>query len=329
MPRAVTMRDVAARAGVATSTVSRVVSQPERISVETREVVRRAMRELGYPVPGVRAAARARAASVGVLVPDITNPFYFDVIRGTQESLKAAGYTQVLIDTEESADLEARSLELLATTAVGAILAATRLDDQALRHAAARFPLVLLNRAVAGVSHVIIDTAPAVQQAVEHLASLGHRRLCYVGGPSVSWSNQQRWDACRAAGARLGIEVVRTGPYAPTTTSGAAAADALLNTGASAAIAFNDLIAIGMLQRLASRGVAVPGGISLVGCDDIFGADFCNPPLTTLTAPVLRAGRRATALLLAQSEGHDRPGDQSLTLPVHLTIRSSTGDAPR
>jgi len=319
------MREVAARAGVATSTVSRVVSQPERISAETREVVRRAMRELGYASPGARGAGRSRSASVGVLVPDITNPFYFDVIRGTQEGLKAAGYTQVLIDTEESADLEARSLDLLATTAVGAILAATRLDDRALQDAAARIPLVLLNRAVPGVSHVVIDTAPAVEQAVEHLASLGHRRICYVGGPSGSWSDGERWRGCQAAGARLRIEVVSRGPFAPTTTSGAAAADALLNTGASAAIAFNDLIAIGMLQRLAARGVDVPGDISLVGCDDIFGADFCNPPLTTLTAPVMQAGRRATALLLAQSEGNEAPGDQSRTLPVHLTIRASTG----
>jgi LacI family transcriptional regulator len=127
------------------------------------------------------------------------------------------------------------------------------------------------------------------------------------------------------AGARLGLETVTLGPFAPKTTSGGAAADALLNTGATAAIAFNDLLAIGMLQRLAARGVVVPDQISLVGCDDIFGADFCSPPLTTLTAPVMQAGRQAIALLLEQAERSPRSAGRSVVLPVHLTIRGSTG----
>jgi LacI family transcriptional regulator len=319
------MRDVAALAGVATSTVSRVMSQPDRISPRTRETVLKAMRELGYPGAGQRAAGRSRSATVGVLVPDIANPFFFDVIRGTQDRLSAAGYMQVLVNTEESAEVEAAFLDLLATTAVGAILAAPRQSDAALAATAARFPLVTVNREVPGVSNVVIDSGSAVEQAVEHLASLGHRRLCYVQGPGVSWSNGERWRRCVRAAARLGLETVTLGPFAPKTTSGGAAADALLNTGATAAIAFNDLLAIGMLQRLAARGVVVPDQISLVGCDDIFGADFCSPPLTTLTAPVMDAGRQAIALLLEQAERTPRPAGRSVVLPVHLTIRGSTG----
>ena len=323
--REVTMRDVAALAGVATSTVSRVVSQPERISPRTRESVLKAMRELGYPGRRARGPGRTRSAAVAVLVPDIANPFFFDVIRGTQDRLTAAGYLQLLVNTEESAERETTSLALLSSTSVGAVLAAPRQSDEALATTAAAFPLVTVNRQVPGVSHVIIDSGSAVEQAVEHLASLGHRRLCYVQGPAVSWSNGERWRRCLRAASKLGLETVTLGPFAPKTTSGAAAADALLNTGATAAIAFNDLLAIGMLQRLAARGVGVPDEISLVGCDDIFGADFCSPPLTTLTAPVMEAGRQAVALLVEQVERAPGSAGRGVVVPVHLTIRGSTG----
>jgi len=110
--------------------------------------------------------------------------------------------------------------------------------------------------------------------------------------------------------------------------SGSAAADSLLNTGATAAIAFNDLLAIGMLTRLRERGVGVPEEVSIVGCDDIFGADFCHPPLTTLTAPIERAGRMAVSMLLSRlTEGSDAAARQSVVLPTHLTVRDSTGPA--
>jgi LacI family transcriptional regulator len=103
----------------------------------------------------------------------------------------------------------------------------------------------------------------------------------------------------------------------------------VLHAGASACIAFNDLLAIGMLARFHERGVAVPHEVSLVGCDDIFGADFCNPPLTTLTAPIEQAGRTAVALLLSQLDDANAPVTRrTATLPTHLTVRASTGPAP-
>jgi LacI family transcriptional regulator len=127
---------------------------------------------------------------------------------------------------------------------------------------------------------------------------------------------------------RRGIDVRRLGPFAPKKTSGAAAADAVLNSGVTAAIAFNDLLAIGMLMRLRERGVRVPDDLSIVGCDDIFGADFCNPPLTTLTAPIEQAGRVAVSMLLSHLDSTAVTGiRQSTTLPTHLTVRASTGPA--
>ena len=136
---------------------------------------------------------------------------------------------------------------------------------------------------------------------------------------------------------RLGVRVARIGPHAPFVDSGAAAADAAVNAGATACIAFNDLIAIGMLTRLRERGVRVPEDMSVVGCDDIFGADFCNPPLTTMTSPIERAGRVAIRMLLGRlgaapsASGDDLPDGHAagaVALPTHLTVRESTGPAP-
>jgi LacI family repressor for deo operon, udp, cdd, tsx, nupC, and nupG len=329
MPRrVVTMRDVAQRAGVAVSTVSRVMSQPERISAPTRETVLLAVRELGYRAGPSQVEPAAPPGSVALLVPDVGHPFYLDIIRGCQSRLKAAGFLQVLVDTEESADVEAASLALLDGACAGVVLAAPRMSDDAVQEAARRLPLVAINRRVPGVRSVVMDSGPAAGQAVDHLASLGHRRICFVAGPDSSWASRERWQGCRDAGRRLGLDVVRVGPYVPTSASAPAAADALLHTGATAAVAFNDLLAIGMLRRLADRGVDVPGEVSLVGCDDIFGADFCHPALTTLSSPRLEAGRLATTLLLEQIGVQDLSARGTTALPVHLTIRSSTGPAP-
>jgi DNA-binding LacI/PurR family transcriptional regulator len=167
-------------------------------------------------------------------------------------------------------------------------------------------------------------------QAVDHLASLGHESLAYVSGPTGSWSNHRRWHAIEAAASKRGMTVRKIGPYLPNTSSGAAAGDAALGTGATALVTFNDLIAIGMLQRFKARGVRVPEDISVVGCDDIFGADFCNPPLTTIASPIERVGRVAVSMLMAQLDA--KPGDAARKLaviPTYLKVRNSTGPAPR
>lgn len=323
----VTMRDVAERAGVAVSTVSRVMSTPERISPPTRKLVLEAARELGYraapsrPQPG-------RVGSVALVVPDITNPFYFDIIRGSQERLRDSGFTQVLIDAEESGHAELAALDSIADSCSGAVLAATRLSDQQIRELTARMPLVLVNREIDDVPAVLLDTARGFGQTVDHLASLGHRKVGYVSGPEGSVSNLRRWASVEAAAQRLGIEALQIGPFHPKPKSGAAAADALLASGATAGIAFNDILAIGMLQRFGARGVSVPEEVSLTGCDDIFGADFCSPPLTTITAPTRQVGREATSMLLSLAAGSEPRLGRRLELPVHLTIRDSTGPAP-
>jgi DNA-binding LacI/PurR family transcriptional regulator len=310
-----TIAMVAAKAGVATSTVSRALSNPTRVSASTRRHVEDVARELGYV-----ALSKARTRCIAVLVADLGNPFYFDVIRGTQAQLRASDHTQLLIDTEESGELEADLIESLRPSIDGVILAASRLSDAAIARLSKTMPLVVINRHVPDVPTVVMDTADGMRQALEHLVSLGHRQIAYVAGPDRSWANASRWRALGEAALVHGVELRRIGPFAPRRESGAAAADALLNSGASAAIAYNDLLAIGMLTRLDERGVRVPADLSIVGCDDIFGADFAHPALTTVTSPIEQAGRVAVTLLLAGRR-------DGVLLPTHLTVRASTGVA--
>jgi LacI family transcriptional regulator len=329
---AVTIADVARLVGVAPSTVSRALANPDRVSETTRLRVVVAASELGYhPNPQARSLASGLTQCMALLVPDVTNPYFFDLIRGTQAQARARGYRQLLADTEESAEVEAGHLAELPSSVDGIVLAASRLSDSELARAAERVPIVLINREVPGLPCVVMDTPMGIVQALDHLVSLGHRSVAYLAGPASSWSSRRRWRALQQAARRLGMASHRIGPFSPTVQAGAAAADAAVHHRVTACVFFNDLLAIGALRRFAERGIGVPEEMSVVGCDDIFGADFCHPALTTLTAPIEQAGRVATDMLLTriQDQGADlAPSRQRETLPTHLTIRSSTGPAP-
>jgi DNA-binding LacI/PurR family transcriptional regulator len=322
--RPVTINDIAAVTGVAASTVSRALSRPGRVNVVTRQRIEAAARELNYiPNSQARALTSGRTRTVAVLVSDVTSPFYGGIIRGAGLELKAADYAQLLIDTEDSGEMETQMLHRMRRSVDGAVLTSSRLPERALVNLAVEVPLVTINRNVPGLQSVMIDTPAGICQAVEHLASLGHRDIVYVSGPEKSWPNEARWHAMRATAARLGLNTRRTTRFTAERATGSAAADAVINTRATACVVFNDLLAIGMLGRLRERGVRVPADLSIVGCDDIFGADFCDPPLTTLTTPIERAGRVAVAMLLSRLT--QRAARRLVILPTHLTVRRSTG----
>jgi LacI family transcriptional regulator len=174
---------------------------------------------------------------------------------------------------------------------------------------------------------VIIDTPTGVRQALTHLHSLGHRRVAFVAGPSDSWSSARRWEALQDAAEGLGIDLSFIGPWAPNAAAGGAAADAVAASSVTACVVFNDLLAIGMLTRLTDRGIRVPEDLSIVGTDDIFGAEFCHPPLTTVAAPIEEAGRVAVTMLLTQLETRGTPRMRT-ELPTYLRTRQSSGQAP-
>ncbi len=320
-----TITDVARACGVAASTVSRALTQPGRVNAQTAQRILLTAQQMGYrPNPIARALPSGRTLMLALLVPDVTNPFFSELIRGAERQAAAAGYTLVLADTDESPEVESVHIERLARMVDGLVVGTPRLPEQRIAALASRHPLVLVNGAVRGVPHVVIDTPGGMSQACEHLASLGHERIAYVAGPRASWADRSRWRAVQTAARRLDLTVTRLGPFAPTVRGGAAAADAVVNTGASAVVAFNDLLAIGTMRRLLARGVRVPENVSVLGCDDIFGSDFCHPALTTLAAPIQDAGRAAVDLLLSRLTGADevlRPR----VFSTHLVVRESTG----
>jgi DNA-binding LacI/PurR family transcriptional regulator len=302
------------------STVSRALSNPDRVSRATREHIQTVALRLGYR--SNRAVARANM--LALLVHDITNPYNFGLIRGAEAQARAAGYTLVLGDTQQSSDLESTHAERLRSSVDGLLLAASRLPDRGLRELAGQLPVVLFNRELTGLPSVVMDSVVGSRQIIEHLAALGHRSVAYLAGPRDAWTNDERWRALSGVAAEVGIEIVRLGPFVPTLEQGIAAADIGLASGASALVAFNDLLAIGALQRLERRGIDVPGEISVVGYDDIFGSDFCHPPLTTVTGDVADAGRTLVDLLLGTIAQGSRA---QLILPTQLRVRDSTGSA--
>ena len=323
----VTISDVAKAAGVATSTVSRALTQPGRISETMRKHVHSVALALGYhPNPQARSLTSGRTQSMALLIPGATNPYFFDLIRGTQVEAKVRGYRHMLVDTEASAEIEERYLAELPASVDGVVIAGSRLSDERLVEISRRLPIVVVNREIEGVQSVVVDTSTASAQALDYLASLGHRRVAFLGGPVSSWSSQRRWEALEKAALRLEIECLHLGSFTDMP-SGAAAADTALHHGVTGCLFFNDMLAIGGLKRFAERGVAVPGDISVVGCDDIFGADFCNPPLTTLTARIDQVARIATDMLLTRLLGLPTLRQRE-KVPATLTVRQSTGPAP-
>lgn len=326
--RSVTVQDVAQAAGVAASTVSRTFTNPQRVNARTREHVLAVADRLGYrPNTTSRSASSRGTRTLALLVPDITNPFFFGLIRGAERQASAAGFTLVLANFEESPDLEAQHVKRLGAAVDGFLLAASRLPDAQIREVSASHHCTLVNREVEDVPGVVVANEDGTRQIVEHLASLGHRSITYLSGPRSSWMDGRRWRALEETAHRLSVSPTRLGPYPPSLAGGAAAADAAIGQQATAIVAFNDLLAIGVLRRLAERGLSVPRDISVVGYDDIFGADFCSPPLTTLAAPTQDAGHAAVSLLLGLLDTR-APGPRQIVLSPHLRIRASSGPAP-
>lgn len=321
-----TIYDVARHCGVAASTVSRAFSNPARVNADTRELVQEAAREIGYePRMLARAEAPDRSRTLTLVVTDIANPYYAGLIKSVQACAIERNYALALTDSDESPRVEASNLRRLLANTSGGILATSRLSDENVQQIARRRPLVMVNREIDGLPSLVVDTAAGMRKAVRHLVALGHCRLAYLSGPRNSWINSQRWSAVRDEASSLGVHAAFLGPHTPNREGGRDAADAFVLEGSTAAIAYNDLIAIGVVQHLRSGGMCLPQDRSVVGCDDIFGADLMVPALTTIAGPVEQVGRCAVDAVHAELTGG---GARSMTFEAHLVVRGSTGPNP-
>ena len=323
----VTIYDVAERAGVAPSTVSRAFSRPGRVSAATHAKVMAAAKELEYRTEAPPSQERGeRHHRLGIEVPDLTNPYFAELVSGMQEAAHEQGFLLLLLDTVEDEVRERTSLESASNVVDGIVLAGTRLSDATLNHLTKRLPVVVMNRRVAGLDSVTPDFEHGMGQALAHLAENGLRTVTYVAGPVNSWSDGERWRAARVAARQHGLQIQRHGPFAPTTVGGEQAFEELRDSLPDAVVCYNDLVAFGFLISALRAGIRVPGELSVMGHDDIQLSRLVGGGLTTVVSPKRAQGRAAVERLVRRIENpsaHRSPVEG--TLPVRLVPRGTTG----
>lgn len=330
MARRITMADVAREAGVSLMTVSRALNDKDGISEVTRQRIQAVVDRLGYrPSSIARGLVTKRTGTIGLVVPDNSNPFFSEVARGVEHAAYAEGYNVFLCNTEEDPRREKLVLESLTEKLVdGLILCSSRLANEEL-HAALNYfaTCVMVNRAPHSdnVSGLRPDDAHGSRQAIQHLLSRGHRAIAYLGGPERSFSGGIRKRSYFEVLEEVGI-IPNPGwvrHCLPMVDASQQAAKDLLcdHPEVTAFFCFNDLVAVGALKACAELGLAVPDDVMIVGFDDIPLASFVSPALTTVNLPRYELGRKASETLMLQING--QPSGTDTILPVELVIRGS------
>ncbi|HLH59321.1 MAG TPA: substrate-binding domain-containing protein [Streptosporangiaceae bacterium] len=332
------MKDVASLAGVAVGTVSNVLNHPDLVRPQTRARVEAAMEELGFiPNASARQLRAGRSRCLGLVVLDVTNPFFTEVARGVEDYAQAQGYAVILCNSDEAEDKERRYLRLLEEQRVrGVLITPVHGRAAALRRIRDRgTPVVLLDRpGPADYCSVAVDDRQGGELAVAHLLGLGHRRIALVNGPVAIRQCADRRRGAYQAVVKAGLDpaAVLTEITVPAmnTRCGADAFDELRAARVPPAAAFctNDLLALGLLRRLSQSGAQVPGDIAIVGYDDIDFAADSAVPLTSVRQPKYQLGRTAAELILEEA---DRPEDHEhrrLVFTPELIIRASSQPVP-
>lgn len=329
----ITIRDVADRAGVSRQTVSRAINDKPGIDPQTRQRVLAVARELGYrPSTLARGLKTNRTSTIGLVVPDIANPFFAEVARGASEVAYGVDYSVLLCNTDERAEREWVTLQMLEAHRVdGLLLVSSRLPDEQLVQAIERYaPVVVVNRKQGehpGAGYVVVNDARAAETAVAHLVERGHTRIGFVGKTSGSHSGRERWAGYQRAMRRAGLDTGESWQEecAPTFEGGRRAALEILSRHPelTALLCYNDLVAVGTIQACQVLGRTVPSDCALVGWDDIVFASYISPPLTTMRMPKYHLGEVAMTLLLELVEEPGR-SCRTVTLDAELVVRSTT-----
>jgi LacI family transcriptional regulator len=316
------------------STVSRALHRADLpLRDETRRKVLAAVERLEYrPSVIARGLRLQRTRTLGMLVPDITNPFFPPIIRGAEEAARERGYELVLCNTDDLPDRETASLRLLRERqADGLLIATSRMADATVTSVRREhFPFVLVNRGSRSVADrsVEVDNDTAARAVVAHLAGLGHRRIAHIAGPLSTTTGAERAAGYRAAMREHGLDaelrVVEATAYSEE--AGHIATAAILAAGPTAIFAANDLIALGALQAIRAAGLNVPRDVSVVGVNDIPLAGFIDPPLTTMRVPQREMGAIAARMLIALVEG-EPVAEPHIRLDTTLVVRGSTAAA--
>lgn len=328
-----TIRDVAREAGVSVATVSRTLSGAAAVRVETRERVLAASERLGYRPNAVARSLRVEATrTLGLVIPNVMNPFFTAVARVVEDAARERGYSLVFGNTDEDPEEEAHYLDVLLEKRVdGIVVSPARASSRQLREVVrAGMPVVFLDRYVEGVEAPVVraDGRRAVDRLVEHLVGLGHERLAVISGPLGTVPGRERLEAFLEGARRRGVEVpgelVRMGDFRRE--SGARAMRELLDLKEppTAVFAANNLMALGALQALSAAGVGVPEDLSFASFDDVSWFPLMTPPVTAIAQPIPELGSTAARVLLELLEGGS---PESVVLEAELVVRRSCGEA--
>jgi LacI family transcriptional regulator len=334
---AVGVKDVAAAAGVSVGTVSNVLNQPERVSAKTVERVQRVIQELGFVRNDAARQLRAgRSRSIGLVVPDIGNPFFAEVVRGAEDRAADAGMTVLLGNSDERDERQVAHLELFQEQRVNGVLLTPATDDLSAVHrfAAGGMPVILVDREVEEglLPSVSVDDVEGGRLAADHLLASGRRRLAFVGGPQ---SVQQVADRLRgvqaAVAAHPDVTLEIFEQSALTVLQGRAAGEAIAARGPEsrpdAVFAANDLLAVGLLQAFSfGSGIRVPQDIAMVGYDDIDFASATVVPLSSVRQPARLLGWTGVDLLLKELDGVEH--DRRVRFQPELVVRESSAGVP-
>jgi LacI family transcriptional regulator len=343
--RRTTLKDLAETTGVHASTVSRALDPRTRhlITAEIAERIVGAARELGYRPNAIASSLRTRRSmTVGVVVPDMTNPVFPPILRGIEDTLTPQGYIAMIANSDNDPERESMLIDTLRARGVdGLILASAQREDPAISRAVEEgIPIVTVNRKVddPNVSSVTNDEASGMVLAVRHMIDLGHRAIAHIAGPRALSTGLMRCEAFLVA--------LRTGGIAPddelvtfsaafNEVEGERCCRALLDRNAApgaprftAVVCANDRLAIGAIKALRNDGHACPHDVSVSGYNDMHLVDRIDPPLTTVRIQKREAGARAAAILLERLRDPKHEAEH-VVLPVELVVRGSTAPARR
>ncbi|QWW19986.1 LacI family DNA-binding transcriptional regulator [Schaalia sp. 19OD2882] len=322
--RRVTIYDVAHEVGVSPSTVSRAFARPGRVNADTAERIRLAAERLGYRTSVIPRSERDEATKILAFVAaDATNPVYTHMMRSFQNEAHEAGYSTILLDSQENSVLEQDLINRIVPVVDGVALVASRLSDSAIAQVAKVTPLVAVNRVVQGTTSVVPDTRGGLRRAVQYLESLGHERLTYLAGPEASWMDGTRWRAVTEACKSFDMPVRRIGPCVPSVRGGLEASQRWRDNPTTAVMAFNDIMAIGFMKGVQALGMRVPDDVSVVGIDNSISAVLNTPTLTSVATSATEIGQSAACTLIHQVTRRSARLNQTFVVPVTLVQRDS------
>ena len=326
----VTIRDVAREVGVSPSTVSRAFARPGRVSAETARRIREVSDRLGYRAVPISSYDPNGGVTdqIAIVVSDLANPIFADYVKAAQHRCLDLGYGLLVIDSEESGAIEKNAVEIARSHVDGIILGSSRRSDSAIRKLAETKPVIALNRSIRGVKSIIGNVQTGMEEAVNHLAQLGHTDVTYISGPQTSWQEGTRWRIMTALCSVHGIRLKRIPSDAPSFSGGYRCAEPFLRNPTTAVLAFNDMIAIGFIAALRAQHVSVPGQVSVVGIDDIPVSSLVTPALTSVRMP----RRETSSLAVDELVGRLRriksqDGMKPVVVDSTFVPRASTGPA--